>query len=87
MAGVGGRRALAVLLWQGEHGEAFRDGGLEPIGQFWHVFEIGLDDAFQFGFGEVLRVPDVTPLAAAAFPLSVRGGWRSEPSGIDSVQP
>ncbi len=77
------------MLWQGEDGETFGDGDLEPSGQLWRVLAMGFDDAFQFGFGggEVLRVPDVTPLAAAAFPLSVRGGWRSEPSGIDSVQP
>ena len=57
------------MLWQGEDGEAFGDGHLEPGGQVWRLVAIGFDQGFQLGFGtgEVFGVPDFSELAADAF--------------------
>jgi glutathione S-transferase len=56
------------MLWQGEDGEPFGDGDLEPGGQLWRLVAIGFDQGFQLGFGggEVLGVPDLAHLAADA---------------------
>ena len=67
---------LAVVFWQGEDGEALRDGDLEPGGQVWRLAAIGVDQGFQLGFGggEVFGVPDLAQLAADAFSDRCCGG-------------
>ncbi len=73
---VGGRHAVAVMLWQGADSETFGDGDLEPSGQLWCLVAIGFAEGLQrgFGAGEVAGVADLARLAAAAFADRCRGG-------------
>jgi len=66
---VRGAQAAAVVLWQGEDGQAFRHVFLQPLGQLRGGAVAGCHQVGQggFGLGQVGGIPDCAQLGTDAF--------------------